>query len=406
MKESPHIVASAAAMVLSLAAASMAIVYANLFEQKYVHSVAALYHVELIKGSAIQRMALNQDDLLLVIGGSEIELLETEYQAYHFFDTYPTGFNVFDVANKGASALTMAQKLAALGGDLRGRKVVVSITPAIVTMAPWGEVNTDHYNSNFSQLQAMELAFSPYVSMETKQLAAKRMLVFADSLQDKPLLKFTLEKLASESVIDHALYSLAVPLGNLQLAVIRMQDHYETWDFIRHRSAEELKVTRKRQQVDWSALAAKAEIEQIKHTDSNPYAVDNLKWKQLEEMFAQPVAPGSKDSEFLDDLELAKEWEDLDLVLRVLRDMGAEPLILSRPMNVPLWERIGVSEQAQNAYYTKLHSVIDPYGIPLMDFKEHDNDPYFNMDLASHTSRKGWVYVDQALDEFFHSDSH
>lgn len=402
MKQAPHIAASAVALFAALLAIAAFTTYSNLFEQKYVHSIAALDHQAIIKGSAMQRMAIKQDDLLLVIGGSEIVLLETKYQDYHFFSAYPTGFMVYDVANKGASALTMAQKLAALGGDLRGRKVVISITPAIITMAPYGEVNPDHYAANFSELHALELTYSSILSMETKQLAAKRMLAFPETLKDKPLLKFALENLANGSIQNRILYYLSYPLGKLQITFINLQDHYATVTFIRHRSSKELKITRKPEQLDWSALVAEAEQEQIQNTDSNAYAVDNLKWDQIAELFVKPTPAGSKDESFIRDVQSAREWQDLEIVLRTLKEMGAQPLILCRPMDVPLWEAIGVSENAQNSFYKKLHDVVDPYKIPLVDYQQHGADKYFNMDLAGHTSRKGWIYVNQTLDEFFH----
>jgi D-alanine transfer protein len=406
MKRTPHIAAALVATFLAIVAAVAFTTYTTQFEQKYVHSVAGIPHIEIIKGSAIQRTALQQDDLLLVIGGSEVVLLDTKYEAYRLFSTYPTGFNVFNVANKGASALTMAQKVAALGDDVRGKKVVISITPAIVGMAPGGEVNTDHYAANFSQMHAMELAYSPYLSWETKQLAAKRMLRFADTLTDKPLLKFTLEKLASDSALDRFTYYLIYPLGKMQLAIVRLQDHYSTWDFIRHHSTEELTVTRKPEQIDWSALEAEAEKEQIENTDSNPYKVDNLKWGQLAELFVNPVPVGARDEEFIADVDNAIEWQDLEITLRVLKEMGADAVIMSQPMNVPLWEAYGVSEQAQNHFYEKLHAAVEPYGYPVVDFQQYDNDPYFDMDLAAHTSRKGWIYVNQAYDDIFHGDLH
>ncbi|MBI5840234.1 MAG: D-alanyl-lipoteichoic acid biosynthesis protein DltD [Chloroflexi bacterium] len=402
MKQAPHLAASVAAVFVSIMAGVAFTIYANLFEEKYVHSVAALEHIEIIKGSAIQRVALQQDDLLVVYGGSEIVLLQTRYQAYRFFSTYPTGFNVFDVANKGASALTMAQKVAALGEDVRGKKVVISITPAIVTMAPLGEVNPDHYNANFSQLHALELAFSPHLSMETKRLAAKRMLDFPAILEDNLLLKFTLENLAGDSTTNRILYYLAWPLGRLQIAFVTLQDHYATTAFIRSHSSEELRVTRQPEEIDWSALAAKAEVEQIENTDSNSYGVDNLKWKQLEELFVTPIAAGSKDAEFIEDVKNAREWGDLEITLRVLHELGADAVIFSNPMNVQLWEKLGVSEEAQNAYYEKINSMVSPYNIPVVDYREYGTDKYFDMDLAAHTSRKGWVYVNQTLDKFFH----
>ena len=115
-----------------------------------------------------------------------------------------------------------------------------------------------------------------------------------------------------------------------------------------------------------------------------------------------PAAPGSRDDDFINDVTIAREWDDLRLALRVIHELDADALIMSSPMNVPLWETIGVSEPAQNKYYELLHSVVDPFGVPVLDGSEWGRIPYFSMDLASHASRKGWIYVDQRLDQIYH----
>ncbi len=84
-----------------------------------------------------------------------------------------------------------------------------------------------------------------------------------------------------------------------------------------------------------------------------------------------------------------------------MRELGARGLVLSMPMNVPLWEKIGASESAQNTYYSKLHAVVAPYNVPVIDMKEYGTIDYFSMDLTSHVSRKGWIYVDQTLDRIY-----
>ena len=45
------------------------------------------------------------------------------------------------------------------------------------------------------------------------------------------------------------------------------------------------------------------------------------------------------------------------------------------------------------------------YNFPLADFKEYTNDRLFSIDYSSHTSRKGWVIVDQTLDAFYHGNT-
>ncbi len=402
MKRLPHLVAAAAALLVTLMAAVAYSSYAGSVEQKYVHAVAALDHADISGGSALERTALRQDDLLLIYGASELMLLDTKYEATRFFSTYPTGFMVFNAATKGGSALSIVQRLAALGADLRGRRVILAVGPAIMTMAPFGDVAERHYDGNFSELHALELAYSPYLSMQTKQLAAARMLDFPETLKDQRFLTFTLRNLTGNSLGARILYYLSWPLGRLQLGIMHVQDQYATVTFIHHLSAAQVKVTRQPQQIDWPALVKTAQAEQIRQTDTNPYGVDNSQWPKIKELFAKPLPVGSRDADFINDVTIAREWSDLDITLRAVRELGAEAIIMSIPMNVPLWERIGVSRKAQNTYYSILHSVAAPYDLPVIDMKQYGDVKYFSMDLASHASRKGWIYVDRTLDKIYH----
>jgi len=402
VSERPHLVAAGLALLMSAAALAAFLVFAERFESKYIHAVAAIDHSATNEGSALERTALRQNDLLMLYGASELMLLDTKYEATRFFSTYPTGFSVFNAATKGGSALTIAQKLAALGPELRGKKVVLSVGPAIMTMAPYGEVETRHYEGNFSQLHAMELAFSPYLSLQTRQQAAQRMLDFRDSYDTRPFLEFSLEHLAGSTLPDRILYYLAWPLGRLQISIMHVQDHYASVDFIRHLSSAEVRVVRRPEQFNWAALATTAHAEQVGSTDTNSYGVDNSQWHKISDLFDRPMQPGSRDSDFIYDVEHAREWEDLDIALQVIHELGANVVVISSPVNQRLWEMLGVSVQAQSAYYEKLHSVIAPYHLPVLDFRQYGNMEYFSMDLASHASREGWIYYDQALDAIFH----
>ena len=401
MNRLPHILAAAAALLATAVGTLAYTLYARHTENKYVHAVAAKDHSAISRGIAIERAALEQPDLLLIYGASELVLLETEYEATQFFSTYPTGFMVFNAATKGGSSLTVAQRLAALGPELRERRVIFAIGPAIMTMAPFGDVAQRHYEGNFSEMHAFELAFNPRLSLETKRLAARRMLDFPQTLAGNSFLILTIRQLAGSSPLNAALHFLSWPLGRLELAILHLQDHYATVEYIHHLSAAEVSVTREPRQVDWESLIDVAESEQIQNSDSNQFGVDNSQWPKIKELFVSPVVPGSRDADFINDVGIAREWQDLGLALRVLQELGADALIMSSPMNVPLWETIGVSESAQDTYYELLHSVVDPYGIPVLDGREWGRIPLFSMDLASHASRKGWIYVDQRLDQIY-----
>jgi D-alanine transfer protein len=401
VKSYAHLISAGVAFVILMVGIFSFDAYAKSLEQRYINSLAKLDLSQFANGSALQLAALHQPDLLPLYGSSEITLLKTPYEASTFFRNYPTGFMVFDIANMGASSLTIAQALASLGPDLKDKKVVISITPSTATMGPLGGVNADNYTGNFSLLHANELAFSPYLSFQLKKQAASRMLTFPETLKTDPLLHFTLSRLASDSPGDRALYFIAWPLGELQTAIIRLLDHRAVVSYVLRRSLDPA-VQQTPQTIDWAALQKTALAEQQQHSDSNPYGVDNSRWDQIRGLLANPLPTGSRDAAFVNSLQSATEWVDLDIELQVLDELGAKALILSRPMNVQLWEGLGVSEHAQNFYYQKLSEVVDPYHLLLINFRQYGTDKYFSIDMASHTSREGWIYVDQALDDFYH----
>jgi len=397
VKLTSHLVPALLAVLLIAAVLGGGALYAQSVEARYVHVLAPrLLHLN-ITGSALQRQALRQPDLLPVYGSSEVADEVGGYMARDFFSTYPTGFAPFDVASPGRTSLTMAQGIAALGPDLRGKKVIISFTP---TMFFAKSVPADMVAGLFSRLHANELAFSTQLSLATKQAAASRMLQYPKSLDKEPLLRFALERLAGGSPLDLAQYYAAWPLGRLWTTVLELQDHWETLTFIWARPDLNPEVARQPAAIDWPALVAKAEREQQAAASNNPYGIDNDVWARY--LTHDPKAYGSFDQAALIRLEQSAEWTDLDILLRILNDLGARPLILSRPANVVYWEAMGVSPAVSQAYYEKLGQAAERYGVPVVDFHECDDDKYFSMDKASHTSRKGWVYVDKTLDDFYH----
>jgi poly-D-alanine transfer protein DltD len=108
------------------------------------------------------------------------------------------------------------------------------------------------------------------------------------------------------------------------------------------------------------------------------------------------------DAGFLETLDRAAEWTDLDILLHGLSELGVEPILLTQPLPGTYYDYVGVSYAARQAFYTRLRSAASPFGVPVVDFANHDYDLYFVNDPNSHLSRKGWVYYAQALDAFFH----
>src|SRR5437773_12187631 len=154
----PHLAASLVALLLLGAAIGAGLIYARTLERRYIHALAGELFEQKNQGAAMQAEAFRQADLLPLYGSSELGKYPGPADPIEFFRTYPTGFSVFPVGNAGATSLTVLQALAAVGPELRGKKLVLSVTPGWLVLGD--AADPDHYAGNFSRLHAGELVFN------------------------------------------------------------------------------------------------------------------------------------------------------------------------------------------------------------------------------------------------------
>jgi D-alanine transfer protein len=269
------------------------------------------------------------------------------------------------------------------------------------------KVGQKAYSGDFSRLHANAMVFSPYISLGLKQRAATRMLDYPETYANDPVLSFALQKLSGHFVLDPLLYYLSVPIGDLQTQVIRLQDYWAVTSYIYSNSKDFQPIERKTYSIDWNAEMVRARNLQKVQTSTNPYGIENTHWnRSYRHMLGSQLVPGSGNGSFIQRVSESKEWEDLDILLSVLKETDAQPLILGRPLNGALWTRMGVSASARQFFYDRLQGTVQPYGFPLIDFSDQDTNRLFSIDRLSHTSRLGWIYVNQALDAFYHGIIH
>ncbi|MCC7105341.1 MAG: D-alanyl-lipoteichoic acid biosynthesis protein DltD [Chloroflexi bacterium] len=353
-----------------------------------------------IQGRALQAAAFDQPDLLPIYGSSELlpRSFEGEYFPGLLFRDFPTGFTVFPVGRPGSASLIILQRLAAVGADLRGKKVVISVSPTWL----YGSdvVQRNYYLGNFSRQQATELAFSSELSLELKADAARRMLQFSPTLRREPLLRFALQQAASESPISRALYALAFPLGKLQNFIYRLQDHWESLRFLQKYSKQLPSVAHIPLPLDWRSLLSSAQRDAVAHAQGNPYGFDDDLWAT--EATAGKWSDIMSDAAFGETIRRPRPWQDLDLLLRGVRELGAQPLLIGQPIAGAYFESRGVSQPTRAQYYQRLREAATKYDVPLFTFSRQDGNVGFVVDPSSHLSRFGWAAYDCVLDAFYH----
>jgi D-alanine transfer protein len=376
----PHLSSALIACVLPIVILCGSRFVAIYLEEKTIHATAPQDFFIKNQGLAFERAAARAPDILLLYGSSEL-IDPIPNRASDFFSNEPTGFQVCPVGRPGTTSLIILQKLGALGSEMRGRKVAISLSPSWFLRPA---TKPDFYAGSFSLPAASRMLFGHALDWNLKAEIAKRMLEFPDTLAKGGLLQLAATCFASGRPLDRLVLLAIWPLGKLQNTVLDLQDHFEALIYIlgggkggpRHWL----------QLFNWS----KAPMHQASlHRDQEPLSIESL----------DAVRP-PRDAVFRARVAVASEWIDLELLFRTLRALRAKPLILSMPID-PYAAR-GVSRSARQVYYDRMRELAQQYHFPLIEFEDHDADPAFLIAHREHPTPKGWMYYNRALDDFFH----
>ena len=371
----PHLVSALIACAIVLGILCSGRLLAIQLERKTVHQVAPKDFFIKNQGLAFERAAARRPDILLLYGSSEL-IDPIPNRASDFFASAPTGFQVCPVGKAGTTSLIILQKLGALGSELRGRKVAISLSASsFLTPA----VRKEYYDGNFSLPAASGILFGNAIDFDLKAAIAKRMLQFPDTLAEDGLVELAAKCLASGRPVDRMVLMAIWPLGKLQNVMLDLQDHFEALVYI---------LAGDRTVPDWLRPVHSHKL----HARSSMGAEN----KQTESSDA--VRP-ARDALFRARIASSTEWTDLELLFRTLAELKAEPLVLSMPIDA--YAARGVSHSTRELYYDRMRELAEQYHFPLIEFEQHDADPGFLIAHREHPTPKGWMAYDRALDDFF-----
>ena len=402
----PHLAAAACLLIVAGAGATALHVTVHVVEHEYVHALAPVEVRIKPYGLALNEEAFHHDDLLPAYGASEL-LFSSPFDAYEIFRYYQTGFQVYSVATPAATPVILLQRLGAIGTNMRGRKVVVTVTPPVFFRPPLDQAS---YVANYSALYATALTFDTAVPYELRQAVARRLLQYPATLEDNAPLRWALEALASPSWTGRIGYTLLFPLGKLCEGVLRLQDEWVTLAATRKPGMPSPAHAELTRAIDWDRLSHEAAVASRRHSPNNPFGFNAGYWREngphLLRSDHSPVPVVRMMVAGLRSKHRTQEWDDLDLLLRVLLSLGASPLLVSGPFPGAYLDAWGVAPADRAWYYAQMRQLAANRGVPLVDFEQHDEDRDFDQDPDGHLSDAGWVLMSHAFDDFYHGGFH
>ena len=392
----PHLAPAAIAILLLMAVVTWFARHASNIERRNIHALAPDWFQQKTQGIALQTLAFRERDILPVYGSSELgvqSVSQRPYQPAELFRSSPTGFTVFSVFEGGLTTLITLQKISAVGDAAKGGKVVISMAPGWF-QKPMADL--EYYAGNFSRLHALETLFSTRLDFTTRHDIAIRMLDYPKTIEDAPVIAFALARLAGNSTGDRALLLAAFPLGKLQAASFRLQDHWQTLDYIRKNPSASPQHTGRG--LDWAELRARAGSEKKVYATNNPFGFDDEFWNAKKDILLKHDTSRG----YLDRENKSKEWIDFELLLRVLGQSGAKTFVIVPPRSAGFLAHIGVEDHALASFYPRIRELCRKNGAPVLDFAETEKSGWLVIDAYGHPSPVCLVDLAKAMDDFYH----
>ena len=169
-----------------------------------------------------QRAAFAVTGELPMYGSSELFCCGQPDLPTQFFANAPAGFHPFAIGRAGTGDLMFLETFGALGSAVRGKRVVVSVSPQWF----YGSRGiTAGYNGTFSPEIAEVFTYDAPLPMPLREAAAAQMAAHPSTLAGQGLLSLGVHALASGNL---PLYYALLPVGRLDAWAHQIKDAWRT----------------------------------------------------------------------------------------------------------------------------------------------------------------------------------
>lgn len=348
------------------------------------------------QGTILQEKAMQSPDIFPVYGSSEFSAY-SEFHPSQIFEGKPTGFTPFLVGRGGTQDIIHALNMAALGDSLKNKKI------AVILSAQWFSpegISPGYFSQNLSPLHVYRMLFNSSMSAETKNQLIKRLLAFPEAFAENPTLYTLLNhQLEPDKTPDFQDLSLEVR-GRMEMAALEAKDALKTIQVIRQLKPEYVarNITATAPALPpWQDIKLKADQKGKAAVQNNQFGILDAYYSE----YVQPKLTEKKNSDTKAAFYPSPEYQDLEILLNILQETKAQPLFIIVPVNGRWYDYTGFPREERRAYYERTEKIIKAKGFKVANYGNHEYDTYFLQDIM-HLGWKGWVYIDESLDDFYH----
>lgn len=330
---------------------------------------------------------LLDDRTVLILGSSE--LMHPDRIAYpqYLFGNKDSDFKMVLAGREYTQSIHQAMTIGAYGDLLPKKKVVFVLSPQWFTRKG---IDSQAYASRFSESIYLQMMRNQNLSRNVKQRITDRL---------KVLLKSDPKQLTRIQEYEKIYLGNDVNLfarGKLQIyrSFMDIKNNYQLYGQLSKLNLSDCGVV-KGAEIDYQSLMKEATAEGERESANNVFGFKASFYDTIKDKLQ-----GKRNEQTKETYTSSPEYEDFRLFLDVCRELRIDPLIVSVPVNGYWYDYTGLPKAEREGYYENIRRICQEYRVELADFSDREYEKYFLEDNA-HLGRKGWVYFDQAVYQFY-----
>ncbi len=320
---------------------------------------------------------------LVLLGSSE--LTTTINEEYHPKKIFNYGdFNIMQIGVGNSQNIIHAATIGSIGNDVRNNEIVM------IQSIQWFDnkngILKDAFLSRISSEHVYNTMANDKISKETKEKFINRVIELSST-----------NKVLNKKYRSYKKYFVEEQ-GNFITGEFLKLDNYfyklkNKYEFFKNKGRENYPLSgEKTPDYNWKELDEKVTEQAKERTNNNDYQIDNTYYDKYIKTKYDQLKNSSKNTRY----DESKEYDDLDILLSIVKDLNLNMKFAILPANGKWSDYTGIDSEKRQVAYNNLKEIAKKNNIEVMDYSSKEYEEYYMYD-AMHLGWRGWIDFERDL---------
>ena len=320
---------------------------------------------------------------LVLLGSSELTTtINEEYHPKKIFNY--EDFNIMQIGVGNSQNIIHAATIGAIGNDVRNNEIVM------IQSIQWFDnkngILKDAFLSRISSEHVYNTMANDKISKETKEKFINRVIELSST-----------NKVLNKKYRSYKKYFVQEQ-GNFITGEFLKLDTYfyklkNKYEFFKNKGRENYPLSgEKTPDYDWKELDEKVTEQAKERTNNNDYQIDNTYYDKYIKTKYDQLKNSSKNTKY----DESKEYDDLDILLSIVKDLNLNMKFAILPANGKWSDYTGIDSEKRQVAYNNLKEIAKKNNIEVMDYSSKEYEDYYMYD-AMHLGWRGWIDFERDL---------